>query len=214
MGVAHAATTLRALLLRALASGLRNDAPDEALSMRQRYRLAELRCEEYLFVVMSRFINALEGQARRGLRGGGGGAGCGAPPRCAVRALPRAWAAAHPHPRPPMPPQTHPPRGAQGGSGALAAARSSIAWSHPLAMLLLGVRNIGLGGWMPGECMALENEVTAWQQDAAYDERDNALRCAARAARWVLLVAGRRPRASAQPAPAPQPPAPAHAAPG
>ena len=43
-------------------------------------------------------------------------------------------------------------------------------------MLLLGVRNVGLGGWMPTECAALEQEVTAWQQEAAYDERDNALR--------------------------------------
>ncbi len=41
-------------------SGLRNDAPDEALSMRQKFRLAELRCEEYLFILQSRFINALE----------------------------------------------------------------------------------------------------------------------------------------------------------
>jgi phosphoglucan,water dikinase len=69
MGVAHAATTLRALLLRALSSGLRNDAPDASLAMRQRYRLAELRCEEYLFVLMSRFINGLETQVRRGCPG-------------------------------------------------------------------------------------------------------------------------------------------------
>lgn len=45
-------------------------------------------------------------------------------------------------------------------------------------MLLLGVRNLGLGGWMLAECAALEAEVTAWQQDGAYNERDNALRCA------------------------------------
>jgi hypothetical protein len=70
MGVAHAGTTLRALLLRALSSGLRNDAPDAALAMRQRFRLAELRCEEYLFVLMSRFMNALEQQV-----GSWGGAG-------------------------------------------------------------------------------------------------------------------------------------------
>lgn len=127
MGVAHAATTLRALLLRALSSGLRNDAPDAALAMRQRFRLGELRCEEYVFVLLSRFVNALE---------------------------------------------------REGGATALAAARSSIAWSHPLAVLLLGVRNLGLGGWMPAECMAIENEVTVWQQEASYDERDNALRCA------------------------------------
>ena len=64
MGVAHAATTLRALLLRSLSSGLRNDAPDAALAMRQRYRLAELRCEEYLFVLMSRFSNGLDAEVR------------------------------------------------------------------------------------------------------------------------------------------------------
>lgn len=65
MGVAHAATTLRAVLLTALRSGLRNDAPDVALAMRQRFRLAEVRCEEYVFVTMSRFINTLEAQVGR-----------------------------------------------------------------------------------------------------------------------------------------------------
>lgn len=139
MGVAHFATTLRALLLRSLSSGLRNDAPDAALAMRQKFRLAELRCEEYLFVLMSRFINGLE---------------------------------------------------QQGGSAALAAARSSIAWSHPLAMLLLGVRNLGLGGWMPSECMAIENEVTAWQQEAEYDQKDNALRLKATLERCLRLTEG------------------------
>lgn len=57
-------------------------------------------------------------------------------------------------------------------------------------MLLLGVRNLGLGGWMPGECMALENEVSAWQQEGAYDQHDNALRWghggrASRACVWL-----------------------------
>lgn len=64
----------------------------------------------------------------------------------------------------------------QGGSGALASTRSDIAWSHPLAMLLLGVRNLGLSGWMLSECAALEHEVSAWQQEGVYSERDNALR--------------------------------------
>jgi len=71
----------------------------------------------------------------------------------------------------------------QGGAAALAAVKSSLAWSHPLAMLLLGIRNLGLAGWMPAECMALENEVTAWQQEAEYDQKDNALR-------WVVGVVG------------------------
>ena len=65
MGVAHAATTLRALLLNSLRSGLRNDAPDAALAMRQRFRLAEVRCEEYVFMLMSRFMNELEAQVCR-----------------------------------------------------------------------------------------------------------------------------------------------------
>jgi hypothetical protein len=49
-------------------------------------------------------------------------------------------------------------------------------------MLLLGVRNLGLGGWMPAECMALENEVSEWQGEAEYTTRDNALR-------WVFACA-------------------------
>jgi phosphoglucan, water dikinase len=32
--------------------------------MRQRWRLAEVRCEDYAFVLLSRLINALEEQAR------------------------------------------------------------------------------------------------------------------------------------------------------
>lgn len=42
------------------ASGLRNDAPDAALAMRQRWRLAEVKCEDYAFVLLSRGINKLE----------------------------------------------------------------------------------------------------------------------------------------------------------
>ena len=36
MEVLHAATTVRAVLVAGLASGLRNDAPDSALAMRQK----------------------------------------------------------------------------------------------------------------------------------------------------------------------------------
>ncbi len=36
MEVLHAATTVRALLVAGLSSGLRNDAPDRAIAMRQR----------------------------------------------------------------------------------------------------------------------------------------------------------------------------------
>jgi phosphoglucan,water dikinase len=61
----HALTTVRALLADNLAAGLRNDAPDSALSMRQKFRLAEIRCEEYAFVLLSRVGNLLEAQVRR-----------------------------------------------------------------------------------------------------------------------------------------------------
>jgi hypothetical protein len=45
-------------------SGLRNDAPDAALAMRQRWRLAEVKAEDYAFVLLSRLDNALEQQVR------------------------------------------------------------------------------------------------------------------------------------------------------
>jgi phosphoglucan,water dikinase len=50
------------LLCLSACSGLRNDAPDAALAMRQRWRLAEVRAEDYAFVLLSRLDNALEQQ--------------------------------------------------------------------------------------------------------------------------------------------------------
>jgi hypothetical protein len=47
-----------------LCSGLRTDAPDAALAMRQRWRLAEVKCEDYAFVLLSRCINKLEQEVR------------------------------------------------------------------------------------------------------------------------------------------------------
>ena len=41
-------------------AGLRNDASDDSLAMRQRWRLAEIRCEDYGFVLFSRFLNLLD----------------------------------------------------------------------------------------------------------------------------------------------------------
>lgn len=49
------------MLVAGLASGLRNDAPDNAMAMRQKWRLAELRCEDYAFILLSRYINAIAG---------------------------------------------------------------------------------------------------------------------------------------------------------
>ncbi len=48
---------VRAILCGGLSSGPRNDAPDSALAMRQRWRLAELRAEDYAFVLLSQFSN-------------------------------------------------------------------------------------------------------------------------------------------------------------
>ena len=58
----HAATTARALLASGLSSGLRTDAPDSSLSMRQRWRVADARLEDYVFVLLSRCASAVEGR--------------------------------------------------------------------------------------------------------------------------------------------------------
>ncbi|GAB4844035.1 Phosphoglucan, water dikinase, chloroplastic [Ancistrocladus abbreviatus] len=51
---------LRYVLVKGLESGLRNDAPDAAIAMRQKWRLCEIGLEDYLFVLLSRFLNVLE----------------------------------------------------------------------------------------------------------------------------------------------------------
>uniref|UniRef100_A0A5B6ZH23 CBM20 domain-containing protein n=1 Tax=Davidia involucrata TaxID=16924 RepID=A0A5B6ZH23_DAVIN len=51
---------LREVILKGLESGLRNDAPDVAIAMRQKWRLCEIGLEDYAFVLLSRFLNALE----------------------------------------------------------------------------------------------------------------------------------------------------------
>lgn len=43
-----------------LSAGLRNDIGDDILAIRQRWRLAEIRIEEYIFVLLSRITNQLE----------------------------------------------------------------------------------------------------------------------------------------------------------
>ncbi len=52
----------RSFYVASLVAGLRNDVTDEVLSMRQRWRLADIRLEEYSFVVLSRIIGQLEDQ--------------------------------------------------------------------------------------------------------------------------------------------------------
>ena len=61
----HALTTVRAILADGLASGQRNDAPESAIAMRQRWRLAELRAEDYAFVLLSRLITMVADQVWR-----------------------------------------------------------------------------------------------------------------------------------------------------
>jgi len=66
----------------------------------------------------------------------------------------------------------------QGGAEGLAAAGSDGAWALPLGAAVLGVRQLGLAGWEPAECLALENELGAWQAAGGLVEREPALRCA------------------------------------
>ncbi|XP_022851246.1 phosphoglucan, water dikinase, chloroplastic [Olea europaea var. sylvestris] len=51
---------LREEIVKGLESGLRNDAPDAAIAMRQKWRLCEVGLEDYAFILLSRFLNALE----------------------------------------------------------------------------------------------------------------------------------------------------------
>lgn len=62
MALLFSATQARTFYVAGLSAGLRNDVTEEALEMRQRWRLVELRLEEYCFVVLSRIIAALEVQ--------------------------------------------------------------------------------------------------------------------------------------------------------
>ncbi|KAE9618610.1 putative phosphoglucan, water dikinase [Lupinus albus] len=51
---------LREIIAKGLESGLRNDAPDSAIAMRQKWHLCEIGLEDYSFVLLSRFFNVLE----------------------------------------------------------------------------------------------------------------------------------------------------------
>lgn len=56
----HALTNLRGTLVKGLDSGLPNDASDESIAMRQKWRLSEIGLEKYSFVLFSRLVNAFE----------------------------------------------------------------------------------------------------------------------------------------------------------
>ncbi|XP_048131411.1 phosphoglucan, water dikinase, chloroplastic isoform X2 [Rhodamnia argentea] len=53
-------TATRELIVKGLESGIRNDAPDAAIATRQKWRLCEIGLEDYSFVLLSRFLNAVE----------------------------------------------------------------------------------------------------------------------------------------------------------
>jgi hypothetical protein len=63
----------------------------------------------------------------------------------------------------------------QGGGAALLKAHD-LAWAPVLGGLVLGLRHLGLGGLAPAEAMAIEAELTAWQKEGNFKDRDNALR--------------------------------------
>lgn len=126
IGTMHTLTGLRAALLRGLESGLRNDASDSSIAMRQKWRLCEIGLEDYMFVLLSRFSNMID---------------------------------------------------AMGGSAMLenrAKAKSINDWNHPLGAIVLGIRHLGLSGWQQGECMAIENEILAWQSAGMVEREDGA----------------------------------------
>lgn len=65
----------------------------------------------------------------------------------------------------------------QGGSHGLSDTSSDKAWSLPLGAAILGIRQLGLNGWDQQECLALENELGAWQQEGNLSDPTAALRC-------------------------------------
>ncbi|ERN06779.1 phosphoglucan, water dikinase, chloroplastic [Amborella trichopoda] len=122
MKTLHSLTGLRAEILKGLESGLRNDASDAAIAMRQKWRLSEIGLEDFSFVLLSRFLNAIE---------------------------------------------------TIGGSSWLsqnATSKNVGYWNHPLAALIIGIRQMGLSGWQPKEYMAIENELLAWKEKGLPEE--------------------------------------------
>ena len=63
----------------------------------------------------------------------------------------------------------------QGGAETLAG-QGDPAWALPLGAVVLGVRHMGLSGWQASECMAIENELTAWQDQGDFKSQEPALR--------------------------------------
>ncbi|CAI5967224.1 unnamed protein product [Closterium sp. NIES-64] len=120
-----------------LESGLRNDAPDDAIAMWQKvrerwgrrvitvggigtkWRLAEICLEEYFFVLLSRFLNELFDE-----EGGD--------------------------------------KAAEGMAGEIRMGQLGHV-GVALGAAVLGLRHLGLSGWNQAECFCLENELASWQ---------------------------------------------------
>jgi len=138
MEVLHALTSVRSTLVAGLRSGLRNDASDGSMAMRQRWRLAEVRCEDYFFVLLSRFLNGLE---------------------------------------------------AAGGAEHIAGGGSER-WALPLGAAVLSLRHTLLSGWEQAECLALDQELAAWQSAGRLTEAEGAARLRASLERLQRLTQG------------------------
>ncbi|XP_031475207.1 phosphoglucan, water dikinase, chloroplastic isoform X1 [Nymphaea colorata] len=125
MQTLHSLTELRMVLFKGLESGLRNDASDTAIAMRQQWRLCEINLEDYSFVLLSRLLNALE---------------------------------------------------TVGGSSLLAQnvdLKNVGSWNYPLEALMIGIHQIGLSGWQPRECRAIEDELLAWKEKGLSESEGN-----------------------------------------
>lgn len=74
----------------------------------------------------------------------------------------------------------------QGGAEGLAGA-TDAGWAQPIGAAVLGIRHMGMSGWEPAECTAVENELTAWQQAGNFASKEHALR-------WVLGQVCQQPK--------------------
>lgn len=63
----------------------------------------------------------------------------------------------------------------QGGAKAVAE-KGERGWALPIGATLLAVRQLGLGGWQPTECLAVDNELQAWQSRGDLSTPQGALR--------------------------------------
>ena len=56
------------------------------------------------------------------------------------------------------------------------AAGSDGTWGLPLGALVIALRHVGLCGFQPAECMAIERELATWQRLGGFQHREEALR--------------------------------------